>query len=76
MGEAILVWNGHRHLPMASEGGHGDFAARNDEEIELLRYLQKTLEGRVSAERVISGIGLANVYAYCRDVKTWKNQPG
>jgi glucokinase len=69
LGEAILVWNGHSYLPMASEGGHSDFAARNEEEIELLRYLQKTLGGRVSSERVVSGIGLANVYAYCRDVK-------
>jgi glucokinase len=69
LGEAILVWNGKKHLPMASEGGHSDFAARNEEEIELLRYLQKTLKGRVSSERVISGIGLANVYAFCRDVK-------
>jgi glucokinase len=69
LGEAILVWNGHSYLPMASEGGHTDFAARNEEEIELLRYLQKILGGRVSSERVISGIGLANVYAYCRDVK-------
>ncbi len=69
LGEAILVWNGRSHLPMASEGGHSDFAARNEEEIGLLRYLQKTVGGRVSSERVISGLGLANVYAYCRDVK-------
>ncbi len=69
LGEAILVWNGHTHLPIASEGGHCDFAARNEEEIELLRYLQKNLKGRVSSERVISGLGLANVYSYCRDVK-------
>ena len=69
LGEAILVWNGHSHLPMASEGGHSDFAARNEEEIGLLRYLQKIVGGRVSSERVISGLGLANVYAYCRDVK-------
>ena len=69
LGEAILVWDGHNYLPMASEGGHSDFAARNEEEIELLRYLQKTVGGRVSSERVISGIGLANVYAFCRDVK-------
>jgi len=69
LGEAILVWNGHSYLPMASEGGHSDFAPRNEEEIELLRYLQKILGGRVSSERVISGIGLANVYAFCRDVK-------
>jgi glucokinase len=69
LGEAVLVWNGHSHLPMASEGGHSDFAARNEEEIGLLRYLQKIVGGRVSSERVISGLGLANVYAYCRDVK-------
>jgi glucokinase len=75
LGEAILVWNGQSHLPMASEGGHSDFSARNEEEIELLRYLQKTLKGRVSSERVISGLGLANVYAYCRDVKRLE-EPG
>lgn len=69
LGEAILVWNGHSYMPMASEGGHSDFAARNEEEVELLRYLQKTVGGRVSSERVVSGIGLANVYAFCRDVK-------
>ncbi len=75
LGEAILVWNGHRHLPMASEGGHGDFAARSEEEIGLLRYLQKIVGGRVSSERVISGLGLANVYAYCRDVKGLEEPP-
>jgi glucokinase len=75
LGEAILVWNGHTYLPMASEGGHSDFAARNEEEIGLLRYLQKTLSGRVSSERVISGIGLANVYAYCRDEKGIEEPP-
>jgi glucokinase len=75
LGEAILVWNGKTHTPMASEGGHSDFAARNEDEIGLLRYLQKTLAGRVSSERVISGIGLANVYAYCRDVKGLPEPP-
>jgi len=69
LGEAILVWNGRTHVPTASEGGHSDFAARNEEEIALLRYLQKKIGGRVSSERVISGLGLANVYAFCRDVK-------
>ena len=70
LGEAILVWNGKQHVPMASEGGHADFAPRNDEEIELLRYLQKQLGGRVSFERVVSGIGLKNIYTFLRDVKS------
>jgi len=69
LGEAILVWNGKMHVPMASEGGHCDFAPRNETEIELLRYLQRELSGRVSFERVVSGIGLKNIYAFLRDEK-------
>jgi glucokinase len=69
LGEAILVWNGKLHTPMASEGGHCDFSARNEIEIDLLRYLQKLLGGRVSFERVVSGIGLKNIYSFLRDEK-------
>ena len=69
LGEAILVWNGKLHIPMASEGGHCDFAPRNEIEIELLRYLQRTLKGRVSFERVVSGLGMRNIYAFLRDEK-------
>lgn len=75
LGEAILVWNGKSHAPMASEGGHCDFAARNDIEVELLRYLQRQLTGRVSWERVVSGIGLKNIYAFLRDDKKME-EPG
>lgn len=68
LGEALLIWDGNlRHLPIPSEGGHGDFAARNDQEIALLQYLRRTLEGRVSTERVVSGLGIKNVYAFLRD---------
>ncbi len=70
LGEAILVWNGKMHVPMASEGGHCDFSPRNELEIELLRYLQRTLKGRVSFERVVSGIGLRNIYSFLRDEKS------
>ncbi len=68
LGEALLIWDGkHRHIPIPSEGGHCDFAARNDREIALLQYLRRTLNGRVSFERVVSGIGIKNVYAFLRD---------
>jgi glucokinase len=69
LGEAILVWNGKMHVPMASEGGHSDFAPRNEIEIELLCYLRRALKGRVSFERVVSGLGLRNIYAFLRDEK-------
>jgi glucokinase len=67
LGEAFLVWNGKRHIPMASEGGHCDFAARNEDEIDLLRHLQKKMHGRVSYERVIAGVGIKSVYDFLRD---------
>jgi glucokinase len=69
LGEALLIWNGHVHVPVASEGGHCDFAARNDVEVELLEYLMEQLKGRVSWERVVSGLGLHSVYKFLRDVK-------
>lgn len=69
LGQAILVWNGKMHIPMASEGGHCDYAPRNELEIDLLRYLQRELKGRVSFERVVSGIGLKNIYSFLRDEK-------
>ncbi len=71
LGEALLVWNAaaHYHIPLPSEGGHADFAPRNQNEIELLQFLQGKLNGRVSWERVVSGIGLKNIYEFLRDVK-------
>ena len=66
LGEAILVWDGARHRVIASEGGHADFAPRNDLEIDLLRFLQKEF-GHVSCERVLSGPGLYNIYRFLRD---------
>jgi glucokinase len=46
---------------LATEGGHACFAPTNERAIDLLRWLRKKY-GRVSAERVLSGTGLANVY--------------
>ncbi len=67
LGEGFLLWDGKRHVPVASEGGHADFAARSEREIALLEYLRRTLKGRVSWERVVSGLGIKNVYAFLRD---------
>lgn len=65
LGQAALTWDGARYRAMASEGGHADFAPRNDLEIELLRYLL-TKHKRVSYERVLSGPGLVNVYNFLK----------
>jgi glucokinase len=69
LGQALLIWDGKTHTPIPSEGGHCDFAARSTREIALLEYLRKELKGRVSWERVVSGLGIQNIYAFLRDVE-------
>jgi glucokinase len=68
LGEAGLYWDGMQFHVFASEGGHADFAPRNDLEIELLQYLGARF-GHVSYERVVSGPGLANIFSFLRDTK-------
>jgi glucokinase len=63
LGEASLVWDGSRFVPSATEGGHSDFAPRDDLEVELFRFLRERF-GHVSWERVLSGAGLGNVYDF------------
>lgn len=67
LGEGILAWNGRIHVPYPSEGGHTDFGPRDETEIELLRFLQRKYNGRISYERVVSGMGLTNIYEFLRD---------
>ncbi len=73
LGEAGLYWDGKDHLPFACEGGHVDFAPRNQVEAELLFYLIKRFSGEwfshVSYERVLSGPGLRLIYEFLRDTK-------
>jgi glucokinase len=69
LGEALLIWDGKKHNPIPSEGGHCDFAARSDREVAMLEYLRSTLKGRVSFERVVSGMGIQNIYRFLRDVE-------
>jgi glucokinase len=69
LGEGILMWNGRIHVPYPSEGGHADFAPRNEDEIDLLRFLKQKYNGRVSFERVVSGMGLTGIYEFLRDVR-------
>ena len=56
----LLRRNGHDHV-IETEGGHGDFAPLDAVEDRILDWLRARF-GRVSAERVASGMGLANLY--------------
>jgi glucokinase len=69
LGEGLLIWNGRTHIPYPSEGGHTDYAPRNEDEIDLLRFLKEKYNGRVSFERVVAGMGLTSIYEFLREVR-------
>lgn len=63
LGQAILHNISGRFRPIPSEGGHADFCARTDRELELVRFLRTSL-GRADLESVVSGIGLSHLYSF------------
>lgn len=65
LGQAGLYWDGRRHHPFASEGGHASFAPRDERDMRLLQFLAAD-HGHVSWERLLSGPGLFNVYRFLR----------
>jgi glucokinase len=68
LGQAGMYWDGRRHRPFATEGGHASFAPVNELQVELLLYLRRQFQ-HVSWERVVSGQGLVNVYHFIRDTR-------
>lgn len=63
LGEAILFWDGGKHVVASSEGGHTDFAPRTEREIELLRYMKRRNE-YVSPELILSGRGFRTIHSF------------
>ena len=84
LGEVGLFWNQkeQQFFPLASEGGHSDFAPIDKLQAKLFRYLlkQENLLEHVSYERVLSGAGLFNIYQFlvekeaCREEKYLKQR--
>ena len=61
LGVAMLLRRGGETHVIETEGGHVDFAPVDSIETRMLDRLRARY-GRVSAERVVSGPGLANIY--------------
>jgi len=63
LGEAFILRQHKQFFPVASEGGHASFAPRNRKQLELLDFLLQK-EQHISVEKVCSGLGLPNIYAF------------
>jgi len=60
-----IAYVGADGKPLAGEGGHAAFAPVSKMQAELWQYLHEKF-GRVTLEHVISGAGLARIYAFLR----------
>jgi glucokinase len=68
LGEGFLIPQGNDYQVFGTEGGHTDFAPRNETEFQLLKYLQDKFHvSRISVERVVSGQGIVAIYQFLRD---------
>lgn len=90
LGQGFLIKQDNQYQVFPSEGGHADFAPRNELEFQLLKYLgDKHDIQRVSVERVVSGLGITSIYQFLRDrkiatespeiaqtVRTWEQEAG
>jgi len=71
LGQSFSIQKRNEIINIPSEGGHVDFAPTNETEAELYLYLFKKF-GHVSYERIISGIGLPNIFDYLVEIKKMK----
>lgn len=63
LGEAFLIPDDPTWRVISSEGGHADFGPRNDDQMQLLTFLYRKYD-HVSYERLVSGMGLANIFRF------------
>jgi glucokinase len=66
LGEAYLTWDTGRYRPQPSEGGHATFAPIDLQQTDMVRFLLDRYE-HVSVERVCSGSGIPNIYAFLKE---------
>src|SRR5262245_33380921 len=62
LGVSALVPSGDSWAVMTGEGGHVSMAAATREEQDVIAILRDRFDGHCSAERVLSGPGLVNLY--------------
>ena len=63
LGVAGLVWQDGRYRVIPGEGGHFGFAPQTAQQGELWRALLHQ-HGRVTSEQIVSGPGLARIFAF------------
>jgi glucokinase len=68
LGVSGSIWTGRHYVPLASEGGKVTLPPFDDFEAQILQWVRREF-AHVSAERLLSGDGLALLYRAIIDVR-------
>jgi glucokinase len=74
LGVAGLCGRGDQLLPITGEGGHAGFAPESDLQVEVLKSLRRQFK-RVSAERLVAGSGIENIYSALQEIRGEDAEP-
>lgn len=69
MGVSFLAYDGKKHIPASSEGGHVTFAPFDADSQDFRDYMQKRLGQVPGVEPLCAGQGLAHLYEWWRDTR-------
>lgn len=78
MGVSFLAWDGQKHIPCSSEGGHITFAPFDEETRAVAAFMEKRLGTVSGIEPLVSGTGIRNLYHFYEETgrlpenETWQ----
>lgn len=75
LGTSGLLRRSSALIPLVSEGGHAGFSPENRLQGDILDYLHKKFDDRISRERLLSGPGLVNIHQALCAIHGYEN-PG
>ena len=71
LGTSALTYHDGKYVPIPSEGGHIDFAPTDETQVLLWRHLYQRY-GHVSIERIVSGMGILNIFSCLRQTEKYR----
>jgi glucokinase len=69
LGVSFLVWDGQRHIPASSEGGHIQYAPFDNDTQSFRDWLEAKLGAVPGVEPLVSGTGIGNLYSWWSETK-------
>ena len=74
LGKVLMLYDKNKdfYFPVSSEAGNSDFAAQDNEDFALIRFMSQKMKGNISYEDFLSGRGIVSIFNFVRNGKRFK----